>query len=128
MSRSAETGDNDKIRRIHEKLDGGEKARPRGGSGAIDRLARNLVTLVQMIRDKDFKIPAVVRTKMLLCLIYIVSPIDLIPDFIFPVVGFIDDAFVFGYLLKVVADLLDRYRAFRRGEVVDFDGDEDDDG
>jgi uncharacterized membrane protein YkvA (DUF1232 family) len=45
---------------------------------------------------------------------YLVTPIDLIPDFI-PVVGFLDDVAVVGFLLKRIAGDLERFAEWERG-------------
>ncbi len=46
-------------------------------------------------------------------LLYVLSPLDLIPDFI-PVVGYLDDAAVFGFAIDFAADDLTRYRAWKK--------------
>ena len=45
-------------------------------------------------------------------LLYVLSPLDLIPDFI-PLAGYIDDAAVFAFALNLAKDDLARYRAWR---------------
>ncbi len=46
-------------------------------------------------------------------LIYALSPIDIIPDITIPIVGFIDDAFVLGFVWRQVGKELKRYEAWR---------------
>ena len=46
-------------------------------------------------------------------LLYVLSPLDVIPDFI-PLAGFIDDAAVFGFVLAFAKDDLVRYREWRK--------------
>ena len=53
--------------------------------------------------SRDKRLPVIVRAVVWLPAIYIVSPIDLIPDFV-PVLGRLDDALVY----SIVADLLVR--------------------
>ncbi|MNH38167.1 hypothetical protein D3C79_991600 [compost metagenome] len=45
-------------------------------------------------------------------LLYFVSPIDAIPDWLLGV-GFLDDIAVLGWVLKTVADELGRFKAWR---------------
>jgi len=45
-------------------------------------------------------------------LLYVLSPIDLIPDFI-PVIGYLDDAAVFAACLKFIRKDLDKYREWK---------------
>ena len=53
------------------------------------------------------EIPWYTIAAIVAALLYVLSPIDLIPDFI-PVIGFIDDAFVIAACLKMVKqDLID---------------------
>jgi uncharacterized membrane protein YkvA (DUF1232 family) len=48
-------------------------------------------------------------------LLYVVSPLDLIPDAV-PVVGFMDDAVVVGWVIKAVREELDAFRAWELGQ------------
>lgn len=45
-------------------------------------------------------------------LLYVLSPIDLIPDFI-PGIGLLDDAAVFGAMLAAIHEDLQDYKAWR---------------
>ena len=47
-------------------------------------------------------------------LIYVVSPVDVIPDAI-PAVGFLDDATVIAWVIKMVRDELDAFREWEAG-------------
>ena len=47
-------------------------------------------------------------------LIYVVSPIDVIPDFI-PVAGFLDDVTVIAFVIKAVREELDAFRRWESG-------------
>ncbi|OEY72833.1 YkvA family protein [Salegentibacter salarius] len=51
-------------------------------------------------------------------LLYVLSPIDLIPDFI-PVVGYLDDAAVFAACLKFVKVDLENYRKWKNSSDAD---------
>ena len=48
---------------------------------------------------------------IIVSLIYLVMPIDLIPDFLLG--GYIDDALVIGYVVKKTSDELDLYKEWK---------------
>ena len=57
-------------------------------------------------------------------LVYVVSPIDVLPDLV-PVVGWSDDAIVIAWVLKTVQDQLDAFRAWEVGRYATFIADAD---
>ena len=69
--------------------------------------AFNYVSDVFSGRYKDYSMTALIT--LVAGMVYVVSPIDIIPDFI-PVVGSTDDITVFLFVLKSVNDELERYR------------------
>ncbi len=69
--------------------------------------AFNYVSDVFSGRYKDYSMTALIT--LVAGMVYVVSPIDIIPDFI-PVGGFTDDITVFLFVLKSVNDELERYR------------------
>lgn len=69
--------------------------------------AFNYVSDVFSGRYKNYSMTALIT--LVAGMVYVVSPIDIIPDFI-PVVGFTDDITVFLFVLKSVNDELERYR------------------
>lgn len=62
-----------------------------------------------MLRDPQFPLEKGKKITLIIALLYIVSPIDLIPDAI-PFVGMLDDVMVAGYAIKEVAEELERYK------------------
>ncbi|WP_139005306.1 DUF1232 domain-containing protein [Arthrobacter crystallopoietes] len=64
------------------------------------RLLPDLLRLVHGLA-KDRTLPAGVRLGLLLLLLYLASPIDIVPDFI-PVLGYADDVVVVGLVLRSV--------------------------
>lgn len=64
---------------------------------------RLLPDLLRLIRNlaKDGSLPRRVRVYLVLLLVYLASPIDLVPDFI-PVLGYADDAVVVALALRAV--------------------------
>lgn len=48
--------------------------------------------------------------------LYFLSPIDAIPDFI-PVIGYLDDAAVVAYVMRMLGDEVARFRAWEEGDI-----------
>ena len=68
--------------------------------------------LYDMVTDKSFQVSPKTYVTIAGALAYVVLPVDVIPDFI-PGVGFIDDAFVLGFVIKSLHDEIERYKAFK---------------
>lgn len=76
------------------------------------RLVPDVVRLLRRLAA-DPAMPRSVRWRLWLLLIYLISPIDLIPDFV-PVLGYADDAIIVAIALRSVArraglDALDKH-------------------
>lgn len=65
------------------------------------RLVPDVVRLLRRLAA-DSTLPVGVRIRLVLLLVYLASPIDLVPDFI-PVIGYADDAVIVGIALRSVA-------------------------
>jgi uncharacterized membrane protein YkvA (DUF1232 family) len=63
----------------------------------------------RMLRDPNFQIAKETKTVLIIAFLYIISPIDLIPDAI-PLLGMVDDVLVAGYALRQASAELERYR------------------
>jgi uncharacterized membrane protein YkvA (DUF1232 family) len=63
----------------------------------------------KMLRDPYFQLERNKKITLIIALLYIISPIDLIPDGI-PLLGMLDDVLVAGYAIKQVAGELERYK------------------
>jgi len=74
----------------------------RGLDGLRDaaRLLPDLVRLVSRLA-RDRSLPRSVRVRLWLLVVYLASPVDLIPDFV-PVLGYADDAVVVALVLRAV--------------------------
>jgi uncharacterized membrane protein YkvA (DUF1232 family) len=76
------------------------------------RLLPDTVILLRRLAA-DPQLPRGVRVRLLLLLLYLILPIDLVPDFV-PVLGYADDAIIVAAALRSVArragpDALDRH-------------------
>ena len=63
----------------------------------------------KMLRDPHFQVAKETKTVLIIALLYVISPIDLIPDAI-PFLGLLDDVLVAGYALRQASAELERYR------------------
>lgn len=90
----------------------GRKEQERTTLGDVLRLVPDVVRLLRRLAA-DPTLPQGVRIRLLLLVGYLISPIDLIPDFI-PVVGYADDAVIVVWALRSVTrvagpEALDRH-------------------
>ena len=51
--------------------------------------------------------------------LYLINPLDLIPDFI--IGGFIDDAAVFAYIIKMIHNEIEAFKQWRSRDIIDED-------
>jgi uncharacterized membrane protein YkvA (DUF1232 family) len=76
---------------------------------ALKAYLEDLKLAYKMLRDPNFQLERGKKIAVIIALLYIISPIDLIPDAL-PLLGMLDDVLVAGYALKQVADELARYK------------------
>jgi uncharacterized membrane protein YkvA (DUF1232 family) len=88
-------------------------ARPRGMS--ITEARRVVPDIARLLRDlaRDDTLPPAVRRRLTVALLYLASPVDLVPDFI-PVIGYVDDVIVVALVLRSVirragSDVVERH-------------------
>ena len=82
----------------------------------------NAKLLFQMLKDykagRYTEVPCTIIAAIVFAMIYFFSPIDVIPDMI-PVVGYVDDAAVFSFVLKSFAVQISKYKEWREsGEML----------
>ncbi len=77
-----------------------------------------LRTMINMVTDEEWRIPAVERSRVLNALAYFAEPEDLIPDHI-PGLGFLDDAIMVELVVRELRHEIEAYEdfcAFREDE------------
>jgi uncharacterized membrane protein YkvA (DUF1232 family) len=82
----------------------------------LERFTTDVVLFVSLVKDyyqgNYRKVPYKTISAVTVGLLYILNPIDLIPDFI-PVIGYIDDALIIAFCLKMVEKDLKKYQAWK---------------
>jgi uncharacterized membrane protein YkvA (DUF1232 family) len=68
--------------------------------------------LYSMITDEDYQVDKKTYAIIAGAIAYVVLPTDIIPDFI-PGIGFVDDAFVVGMVIKSLKDEIENYKRFK---------------
>jgi uncharacterized membrane protein YkvA (DUF1232 family) len=93
---------------------------------ALAAVRDDALALVRMVRDviagRYRKLPRRTLIAVVAGLIYLIDPIDLIPDFI-PAIGLLDDAAVLAWVVRQVRRDLDAYLAWERewGGAIDVE-------
>ena len=84
---------------------------------ALGTCANDLQTMRNMVSDYTNgsyrEIPIETITAIVVAILYVVSPLDLIPDAT-PVVGYVDDAAVVSFVLSQVHKDIDHYREWKQ--------------
>jgi len=84
--------------------------------GPIESLWQDIKDMWNLLIDywnkKYIDVPWKTIAAIVGALIYFISPVDVIPDFI-PVVGYLDDAAVIGFALKMIEKDLSEYRKWK---------------
>lgn len=107
-------GDPQKLRDIADKASKSSAMRSGPFADVLEEFRALIRLVVAYARGHYREIPADSLVIVIAGLIYVVSPIDLIPDTI-PGVGFLDDVSVIGWVLKTVRTELDSFREWEAG-------------
>jgi len=100
-------------RKTQKLLD--EAIKKSAGIGPLIELGESLKLIFGLTRDyargsyRDVRYRSIIL--IIIGLLYLVAPIDSIPDFI-PIAGFIDDAAVLALVIKQVRSELDKYKTW----------------
>ena len=88
------------------------------GHGPLGRFINDMKIMLSLIRDfwnKSYReVPWWTIGAVVTALLYVLNPVDIVPDFI-PFFGLLDDAAVISACLFLVEKDLDRYRSWKEG-------------
>lgn len=108
--RSASREDVDKVLRNEEKI------KKMAKKGHLARFFEDIVLFFQLLKDfcsgKYKQVPLKTIAAIVGTLVYVLSPIDIIPDFI-PGFGYLDDAGVVELCRRLIKSDIDKYRAWK---------------
>lgn len=83
---------------------------------ALRKYWEDICLVFPLLKDwssrKYTKIPWSVIASLVGSIVYVLSPIDLCPDFI-PVAGYLDDATLFGFVVSLAKDYLEEYKSWK---------------
>lgn len=96
------------------KIDMETLERAQAKANCLEELAGDFMLTLKMVKDSifgNFNLTPGELTAFIGAIIYVVSPIDAIPDFI-PMLGYGDDIAILGMVLNKGASALNRYKSF----------------
>jgi uncharacterized membrane protein YkvA (DUF1232 family) len=84
------------------------------------RLIKDAILLVPLIRDywkgRYRDVSALTMVTLAVAFVYLLNPFDLVSDFL-PVIGILDDVFIFGICLFIIEKDLAKYRLWQQAAV-----------
>jgi uncharacterized membrane protein YkvA (DUF1232 family) len=87
----------------------------------IGEIGAELPVLLRLARSwangEYRRIPVKAIVMIVAAALYFINPLDLIPDFL-PVIGYVDDAAVVGFVLKALRREIDLYRAWESDHLL----------
>jgi uncharacterized membrane protein YkvA (DUF1232 family) len=105
------------IRQVNEKAEDIEKKFAKGK--ALRSLFEQGQTMLMMVKDyvtREYReVPYWAISAVALSLLYVLNPVDVIPDVILGV-GYLDDATVVAFALRLIEKELERYKAWREAK------------
>jgi uncharacterized membrane protein YkvA (DUF1232 family) len=107
----------ERLRNLFEQARHKIRDMPRGPFADMWAYLLAMIRLIRAYHTGDYReIPARSLLIVISAMIYFVSPLDVIPDWI-PVLGYIDDALVVGLALKTIKADLDAFMEWETAEI-----------
>jgi len=86
------------------------------GNKQLNTILSDIKILIELMKDwregRYTELPKSTVIMVIISLIYLVSPIDIIPDFL--IGGFVDDAAVIAYVIKNISEELNQYKEWKK--------------
>jgi len=77
----------------------------------VEKRIPQLESMIQMLRDEEWQLPAAERERLLATFIYFGDPEDILPDHI-PVVGYLDDVIIIELVVRELHHVREAYEDF----------------
>lgn len=88
----------------------------------LGKFKQQINLLFSMLKDyknkKHTSVPWLSIAAITFALLYLLNPLDLVPDFI-PLIGYIDDASVIGITLKLISEDIEAYQKWKEKSHLD---------
>ena len=114
ISKGANSVSEEDFKRVTKKADEIKSKFEKGGP--LGRFVNDIKLLVSIVQDyakgNYTSVPYLTVAAVVFALLYVLNPVDLIPDFI-PVIGYVDDAAVVGMCLIMVEQDLHEYKEWK---------------
>ncbi len=106
--------------RAGARLDEESQRRVDESRNMLSKLWDNVRTLGKMIKDPGYSFPTQLKVLFVVAAIYVISPIDLVPDFLIPF-GVLDDAGLIALVFSMMTGEIGKYKdkLWPRAERVD---------
>ncbi len=103
-----------KLKKLYEDVSAKADEVGHGPFGATWRYLKAMIRLISAYYNGSYrKVPTASLVMIVAAVIYFLSPIDLIPDFI-PLIGYIDDALVVAFTVAAVKEDLNKFLAWEK--------------
>lgn len=78
---------------------------------------KNIFSFRKFLQDDRVNVLSKVKTlgALALGIVYLISPIDIVPELFTGFIGGVDDALILGYFLKIINDEIERYKHLPKG-------------
>ena len=101
---------------VNKVMENQDRIMEMASDGPLQKFFDDICTFFEMVGDyfsgEYTEVPFGTIAGIIGTLLYVLSPIDLIPDFI-PFLGLLDDAAMVGFCLSFVRSDIDRYREWK---------------